>query len=260
MTERQPYVSSDFNWTKEEREKYIDGNYGQLAEEDAQIDQKLISAIARHDEHTPLIGQLNSVLELGVGGALRGPAFMAPLVHDRGTITITDVSKSNVQATRADMERVRAGDLGIWQSHQEYMARCHPAWQGAFGRAALLATYGTLDIRGLEPNMADAVSLSYLIESKGHNDINQWKRDLRLVARAAIRYLHIRQTDESEAYMAGKKIHLAVPVTCTQTEEELDHEGFEVIGSYTATASGQARQDGDTHRYSGFSGIIAERR
>jgi hypothetical protein len=260
MTERQPYVSSDFNWTKEERKKYIDGNYGQLAEEDAQIDQKLINAITEHDKHTPLIGQLNSVLELGVGGVLRGPAFMAPLVHDHGTIAITDVSKSNVQATRIDMERVRAGNLGIWQPHQEHMARCHPAWRGAFGRAALLATYGTLDIFELEPAMADAVSLSYLIESKGHNDIHEWRRDLRVVARAAIRLIHIRQTDESEAYMAGKKIHLAVPVIREQTEEELDREGFEVIGSYTATASGQARQSDDSHHYSGFSGIIAERR
>ncbi|MDX2775906.1 hypothetical protein PV379_00865 [Streptomyces caniscabiei] len=260
MTERQPYVSSDFNWTDEERQAYIGGNYSQLAEEDARIDSALIDAIAERDGDTPLINQLNSVLELGVGGALRGPAFMAPLVHDHGIITITDISKKNVQATRNELHRVSAGDLGIWQPHQEHMANCHPAWRGAFGRAALLATYGTLSVSELEPDMADAVSLSYLIESKGHNDIDEWRRDLRVVARAAIRLIHIRQTDNSEAYMAGKKIHLAVSVTREQTEEELSRHGFEVIGSYTAAASGQARQDDDAHHYSGFSGILAERR
>lgn len=259
MTERQPYVSSDFNWTKEERKKYIHGNYSQLAKEDAKIDSALIKAIVKRDKQAPLIGQLDSVLELGVGGVLRGPAFMAPLVHDRGVLTITDVSKSNVEATREDMDRVRTGDLGIWQPHQEHMASCHPAWRGAFGRAALLATYDTLNVSELKPDMADALSLSYLIESKGHDDIDEWRRDLRVIARAAMRLIHIRQTDDSEAYMAGDKIHLAVPVVREQTEEELSRQGFEIIGSYTAAASGQARQEGDTHRYSGFSGILAER-
>lgn len=260
MTERQPYVSSDFNWTEKERGAYIDGNYSKLADEDAAIDSALIDAIEKRDRNKPLIGQLDSVIELGVGGALRGPAFMAPLLHDSGVMNITDVSKSNVQATRKDMDRVAEGNLGIWRTHQEHMASCHPAWRGAFGRAALLATYDTLNVSELKPDMADALSLSYLIESKGHDDIDEWRRDLRVIARAAMRLIHIRQTDDSEAYMAGDRIHLAVSVVREQTEEELSRQGFEIIGSYTAAASGQARQEGDTHRYSGFSGILAERR
>lgn len=261
MAEQYSCSSSNFNWTKKDRTSYIQGNYGKLAREDAQIDSALINAITRHDnKYSPLLGQLDSAIELGVGGSLRGPAFMAPLVHDHGVLHITDVSENNVHATQKEMRMIARGELGIWKQHQDHMEHIHPAWRQAFSRAALLGTYGLLDVGSLQPDMADAISLNYLIESKDHSDVEEWRRDLRLVARAAIRLIHLRQTDGSEGYKAGNRTHLAVNVTRNQTEEELDKLGFAVIGGYTAVASGEARQDDDSYHYSGFSGILAERR
>jgi len=258
-----PNAPTDFEWTASQRQQYNIENYAKLSEEDAALDAALINGAVEHE----LIGALDSVIELGVGGVMRGPAFMVPMVRRGGRLHVTDVSESNVIAAEEEMKRIHRGDLGIWTPHQEHMAKCHPAWRGAFGRTALIATFGQQHIRHLTEAMADGLSLSYVAESRDPTDgeeemdpIDAWRRDIALVCRATRRIIHLRQTDESSGYRVGEEDIDAVSVTCEQTEAELETNGFKILASHTAPKSGHTRQKGDPHNFSGFSGILAERR
>src|SRR5690606_33100866 len=110
-----------------------------------------------------------------------------------GKLYVTDVSENNVVETRRDLEQVKAGHLGLWAPHEEFMAECHPAWKGSFRRSALLSlghnAVQMLDIAHLKPDMASIVSLDYVIESRGHDDFNLWEKDLDRAADAASEYL-----------------------------------------------------------------------
>lgn len=258
MTSKEPKESSHFEWTAEQRKCYIDGNYASISPEDASLDKNLIDQLVAYDKKRPVIGQLRSAIEIGTGGVLRGPAFIAPLVHESGSLYITDVSDNNVAATNIDMRKIQSGELGIWKPHQEHMARCHSAWSHAFGRAALLGAYLKLDVNDLQQDMADGIGLNYVIESR-ETDVETWQRHIRLISNAAIRLIHLRQTDESSGYMVGDECIPALSRTREQTETELERNGFEIIASYTAQKSGLTRQEGDDHDFSGFSGIIAVR-
>jgi hypothetical protein len=259
MKERQPKASTDFTWTPEQIKAYHQ-QYRHLSRGDSKMAGVVIKAFARHR----LVGQFDSAHIIGAGGVPRGAGIVIPTLTETASLVISDKTEANVASTQEIMEQIRLGDPRQvhWRPHEQDMARHHPRWAGAIGRAAAIATFTTFDLLGDEVPRTAISGMEYVAESI-LSDKDDYEKAIRNFTNSAEEAVYMAYSVNSDGYMVGDTHHPAYPVSVDQAAEYIERAGFELLHDpYDGFApkNDEFRQENDPHAFDGFAALAAVRR
>jgi hypothetical protein len=163
-------TNASFDWDTFNAPVYNAHNYGGVLREDIILGKAAISALT--DLGIPL-GSLRKGIDICNGGGVRGPSYIAPLMHESGSILWADIGKTQLQMATEMIEKGRRRTLGHWGNHQRQMAECHRAWQDATFRACALSEAAELSVFDLPENSFDIATTSFGPESLTQ-DPDEW--------------------------------------------------------------------------------------
>jgi hypothetical protein len=252
--------NKDYDWDYDPT-SYVKHNYEILIPEDHRLSYATIHAL--QERLSDKYGTLLKALHIGIGAVPRGSALIAPFMnsHKNGAnIIMGDIGQIKLDATRKLMTNLRSGNLGIWQAHEDDMAAIDSQWKGAFQKSAYLSEVVELDMNQLPESTYDIATAEYVFESatKDHDEYRQsLRRFFRSVRPGGV--IHIAYVVGSEGYTAGGIEYPAYPVTPDEILAYAQEELIDVENYFTA-ASGQMREEEDTHKYRGLGVLVGIRR
>jgi hypothetical protein len=259
-TDATKIYNKDYDWNYDPA-TYVKGNYAILIPEDHRLSHTTIHAL--RDRLSDRIGTLTKALHIGIGAVPRGSALIAPFMdsHNNGAnIVMGDIGDIKLNTTRRLMTNLRSGNLGIWQAHEDDMVAIHPLWKGAFKKAAHLSQVIELDMSLIPEDTYDIATAEHVFES-ATKDRDEYRQSLQRFFRSVRPggVIHMAYVVGSEGYTAGGREYPAYPVMpdeiLTYAQEELID-----IENYFTAASGQMREDDDTHGYKGLGVLVGIRR
>jgi hypothetical protein len=252
--------NDDYDWNYNP-ETYLKGNYEVLIPEDHHLSRVAIHALI--DCKGDAFGTLKHGLHIGIGAVPRGSALITPfMAHPKSgaKITMGDIGQIKLDATKKLMASLRSNDLGIWQAHEDDMAETNSLWRGTFQAAAHLSEVKELDMFKLKENTYDIASAEHLFES-ATQDPEEYKLSLRRFFRSVKPggVIHMAYVVGSEGYTVGGKEYPAYPVMPDEVVRYASEELTNIQNFFTS-ASGQMREEKDTHGYKGLGVLVGIRK
>lgn len=253
----------DWEWSQDALATYVHDNYHTVAPEDRFLGAAAISALAAHVRQHDLFHTLPFGAHISAGSVPRGSAMMAPLitpVEQGGYIDVSDLKRTNVDATRVTLECLARGDLGIWEAHQDEYTAVNPAWDNAFQLAGQLAEghVHQQDMRNLAPHTYPFIAVEYGPESATTIE-EEYQGFIKTICDALLPdgILYMAYLIESEGYTVGGVAKPSFPVTVDYVSKLLEKNGMQTLANAGTAASYAAREAGDAHRYGGMGAVIA---